>query len=117
MIAANGVSSSPLLGLPPAVRRQIYLELGVWTGKIIDLSLRVQRPYVSGETINLVRLNGATFILSSSFVAPRMLRYLMLSTRRTVSSAKIQPEKRIPSPAQSDRIIYVCPYKPDNTLK
>ena len=61
MRAANGVSSSPLLGLPPAVRRQIYLELGVWTGKIIDLSLRVQRPYVSGETINLVWLKRRDF--------------------------------------------------------
>ena len=40
MRAATITSRSPLLGLPPAIRRQIYLETGVCTGQIIDLSLR-----------------------------------------------------------------------------
>ena len=61
MSATTGDSSSPLLGLPPAIRRQIYLELGVCTRKIIDLGLRIQRPCASGETIHLVRLKRRDF--------------------------------------------------------
>ena len=40
MRAATITSSSLFLGLPPAIRRQIYLETGVCTGQTIDLSLR-----------------------------------------------------------------------------
>ena len=51
MRAASITLSSPLLGLPPDIRRQIYLESGVCTGRIIDLSLRAQIPDGSTRTI------------------------------------------------------------------
>ena len=44
MRAASSTLSSPFLSLPPTIRHQIYLELGVCTGQIIDLSLRARTP-------------------------------------------------------------------------
>ena len=61
MRAASITSSSPLLGLPPHIRRQIYLESGVCTGQIIDLNLRAQIPDGSARTIHLVRLERRDF--------------------------------------------------------
>lgn len=61
MKAAGISSSSPLLGLPPAIRRQIYLESGVCTGQIIDLGVRATHPYRYAGPIDLVRLERRDF--------------------------------------------------------
>ena len=61
MRAAIITSTSPFLSLPPAIRRQIYLESGVCTGQIIVLSLRARIPYGPAGTIRLVRLERLDF--------------------------------------------------------
>lgn len=61
MSAAIITSCSPFLGLPPAIRRQIYLESGVCTGQTIDLSLRARIPYSPAGTIHQVLLERRKF--------------------------------------------------------
>ena len=56
MNAAGITSSSPLLSLSPAIRRQICLESGVCTGQIIYLSVRAIHPYRYAGPIDLLRL-------------------------------------------------------------
>ncbi len=51
----RATSSNSLLGLPPAIRRQIYLESGVCTGQRIDLSPRARVRYDSAGARCLVR--------------------------------------------------------------
>ena len=61
MRAASSTSSSPFLRLPPAIRCQIYLQSGVCTGQIIDLSLRARVLYGSAGTVRYLRLERRDF--------------------------------------------------------